>query len=517
MWISVYTDPIACRRRPDFSGPPPSFVTYVRGMNSNELWLAVLGELELSLSKANFTTWFKNTFIASIAGEEIIIGVPNLFTKAWLEKKYHRDILISLQHLTDQRVRVVSYRVETRSTTPLPMAMETEPATNLPETPPEPVPSYGQPASTPISFPQAVAAQETAPPTTQAATPAGRLGEFSINAKYTFTNYIVGKQNELAHAAAQAVSGQPGGVYNPLFIYGGVGLGKTHLVQAVGNEILRRNPGIRVLYVTSERFTTDYINSVRNGQGRDFRSYYRGVDLLLVDDIQFLTGKEGTQEEFFHTFNQLHQNNKQIVITSDRPPKAIPALESRLVSRFECGMMADIGSPDFETRVAILEQKCREKSFSMAREILHHIATSVQNNVRELEGALNKVIAFHHFKNTIPTLDSVRPILSSFSTAATKKTVTAKHLIQTVAEHFDLHIDDLLGKSREKRFAFPRQIIMYLMREEMKSSYPSIGAELGGRDHTTAIHAYDKIMNKVIEDEQLQHDLELIRQRLYTV
>ncbi len=483
-------------------------------MNSNELWLAVLGELELSLSKANFTTWFKNTFIASISGEEIAIGVPNLFTKAWLEKKYHRDILQSLQHLTDQRVRIVSYRVETRAAAPQPLAMDAEPVTALPETPPEPVPSLT--TSTPTTFTQAVT-EPPAPVAASAAAPAGRLGEFSINAKYTFGNYIVGKQNELAHAAAQAVSGQPGGVYNPLFIYGGVGLGKTHLVQAIGNEIVRRTPGIRVLYVTSERFTTDYINSVRNGQGRDFRSYYRGVDLLLVDDIQFLTGKEGTQEEFFHTFNQLHQNNKQIVITSDRPPKAIPALESRLVSRFECGMMADIGSPDFETRVAILEQKCREKSFSMAREILHHVANAVQNNVRELEGALNKVIAFHHFKNTVPTLDSVRPILSSFTTASVKKTITARHLIQTVAEHFDLQIDDLLGKSREKRFAFPRQIIMYLMREEMKSSYPSIGAELGGRDHTTAIHAYDKITNKLAEDDQLQHDMELIRQRLYTV
>lgn len=516
MWISVYTDPIAFRRDPGFLGPPSLIATYVRGMNTNELWLAVLGELELSLSKANFTTWFKNTFIASITADEIAIGVPNLFTKAWLEKKYHRDILQSLQHLTDQRIRIVSYRLETRPVAPQTVSVDTDTSTALPETPPEPVPSYGQ---TPT--PPAVVFSQPVPVEPAAMTPGpvapGRLGEFSINAKYTFGNYIVGKQNELAHAAAQAVSGQPGGVYNPLFIYGGVGLGKTHLVQAVGNEIVRRTPGIRVLYVTSERFTTDYINSVRNGQGRDFRSYYRGVDLLLVDDIQFLTGKEGTQEEFFHTFNQLHQNNKQIVITSDRPPKAIPALESRLVSRFECGMMADIGSPDFETRVAILEQKCREKSFSLAREILHHIANTVQNNVRELEGALNKVIAFHHFKNTIPTMDSVRPILSSFQTMAIKKTVTAKVLIQTVAEHFDLHIEDLLGKSREKRFAFPRQIIMYLMREEMKSSYPSIGAELGGRDHTTAIHAYDKILNKLTEDEQLQHDLELIRQRLYTV
>jgi len=398
------------------------FFDVVRGMNTHELWLAVLGGLELSLSKANFTTWFRNTFIASFGDGDVVIGVPNLFTKAWLEKKYHKDILQSLQTHAQQNVRTITYRVETRQP-PAPVAMvEAEPATVLPETPPEPVPVYepasaspaaghvtviveqerapSQPASAPTNPSSVQNAAAPAPASPPAAPPPGsRLGEFTLNAKYAFGSYVVGKQNELAHAAAQAVASQPGGVYNPLFIYGGVGLGKTHLLQAVGNEILRRAGHTRVLYVTSERFTTDFINAVRTGQGRDFRNYYRSVDLLLVDDIQFLTGKEGTQEEFFHTFNQLHQNNKQLVITADRPPKAIPFLESRLISRFESGMMADIGTPDFETRVAILEAKCREKSFPMARDILHHVATSVQSNIRELEGALNKVIAFHHFKN----------------------------------------------------------------------------------------------------------------------
>lgn len=480
-------------------------------MDTNELWLAVLGELELTLSKANFTTWFKNTFIAGMRDGDIMIGVPNLFTKAWLEKKYHREILQSLQNLTNQKVRAVTYHVETRipgSSGASIVAQARVETSDLPHSAPEPVPTLHSAISTPVS---------ELPPSNSLAMPAQRLGEFTLNSKYSFGNYIVGKQNELAQAAAQAVAAQPGGVYNPLFLYGGVGLGKTHLMQAVGNEILRRSPTIRVLYVTSERFTTDFVNSIRNRQGQDFKAYYRGVDLLLVDDIQFLTGKEGTQEEFFHTFNQLHQNNKQLVISSDRPPKAIAGLEPRLVSRLECGMMADIGSPDFETRVAILELKSREKSFQMAREILHHIATVVQSNVRELEGALNKVVAFHHFKNITPTLETVRPILSSFQPSMSKKTVTARILIQTVAEHYDIQIDDLTGKSREKRFAFPRQIIMYLMREEMKSSYPTIGAELGGRDHTTAMHAYGKITNCVTSDEKLQHDLELIRQRLYTV
>ncbi len=479
-------------------------------MNTQELWLAVLGELELSLSKANFTTWFHNTFIVGINESEVTIGVPNLFTKAWLEKKYHREILQSLQNLTNQRLRSITYRVETRPTAIANLHFEDAITQELPKTLPEPVPTIN--AQNPSNS-EKKAGAETTP---VLLTPPGRLGEFTLNAKYAFSNYIVGKQNELAHAAAQAVASQPGGAYNPLFIYGGVGLGKTHLLQAIGNEILLHNSSARVLYVTSERFMTDFINAIRTGQSPAFKNYYRNVDLLLVDDIQFLTGKEGTQEEFFHTFNQLHQNNRQIVLSSDRPPKAIPALESRLASRFESGMLADIGSPDFETRIAILSLKCREKSFLMGQEILQFIANTVQNNVRELEGALNKVIAFHHFKNMVPTLETVRPILSSFHATSVKRTVTAKQLIQTVAEHYDLRIEDLVGKSREKRFAFPRQIIMYLMREEMKSSYPSIGAEIGGRDHTTAMHAYDKISSCISEDEKLQHDLELIRQRIYT-
>lgn len=459
-------------------------------MNTNELWQVVLGELELTLSKANFTTWFKNTFIVSFEDDAVIIGVPNLFTHAWLEKKYHKQIIQSLQNHTSSRVKNVSYRVDSQPTEPQQITIEEpEPA----EATPQPIYQY-----------------HVQQPTTQQ-----RSGEFSLNTKYIFNSFVVGKQNELAHAAAQAVSNQPGGVYNPLFIYGGVGLGKTHLLQAVGNELLRKNPNTRILYVTCERFTNDFINAVRSGQARDFKNRYRNVDVLLVDDIQFITGKEGTQEEFFHTFNQLYQNNKQIVISSDRPPKAIPALENRLVSRFECGMMADVGSPDFETRVAILETKCKEKSYQVTREILHHIASIVQSNVRELEGALNKIIAFHQFKNLSPTIDTVKPILTSFNPTTTKKNITPRHLIHTVAQYFEIKIEELLGKSREKRLAFPRQIVMYIMREEMKSSYPSIGMELGGRDHTTAMHAYDKISTCLEEDEKLQHDIELIKQRLY--
>ncbi|MBI4713753.1 chromosomal replication initiator protein DnaA [Candidatus Uhrbacteria bacterium] len=461
-------------------------------MNTNELWQAVLGGFELSLSKANFTTWFKQTFISEIRENTVIIGVPNLFTKAWLEKKHTKEILQALQDLTSGSVKQLNYRVEAKSQNPQIVTLFEQ-----------------------VAQPQTQT--NTYQPRTEHEPHEIRTGEFSLNGKYCFTTFIVGKQNELAHAAAQAVCAQPGGVYNPLFIYGGVGLGKTHLLQAVGNEIIRKNQETRILYVTCERFTNDFITALRANRMVEFKNRYRTVDVLLVDDIQFITGKEGIQEEFFHTFNQLYQNNKQIVISSDRPPKAIPSLEDRLISRFESGMMADVGSPDFETRVAILETKCREKAYAIERDILHHIATSIQTNVRELEGALNKIIAFHQFNNVRPTAESVKPILFSFQATNTKKNVTPKQLIITVAGYFDLQLNDLLGQSRQKRLAFPRQIIMYLMREEMKASYPSIGTELGGRDHTTAMHAYEKISNCLETDEKLQHDLELIKQKLYAI
>ena len=480
-------------------------------MNTNELWQAVLGELELSLGRANFTTWFRSTFIISYDGGQLCIGVPNLFTKAWLEKKYHKEIYQSLQTHTGNGVRVICYKVEAKAGAAQQIPERNVEVVVVTETRPQ--------AAEPVIRPVFVSPVVSSTTYQQSSEPVVNkdFGEFSLNRKYTFANFVVGKQNELAHAAAQAVVTQPGGVYNPLFIYGGVGLGKTHLLQAVGNEIIKKNAQAKVLYVTSEKFTNDFINAVRTGHAKEFKNQYRNVDVLLIDDIQFITSKEQTQEEFFNTFNQLYQTNKQIVISSDRPPNAIIGLEPRLQSRLLQGMITDVGTPDFETRVAILDTKCREKSFPLDREILHHMATLVQSNVRELEGALNKVIAFHQFKNQVPTVESVRPILSSFQPNSAKKSITPRQLIQIVAAYFDLQIPDLLGKSREKRLAFPRQITMYLMREEMKSSYPSIGTELGGRDHTTAMHAYDKISGIVTEDEKLQHDLELIKQRLYAL
>lgn len=466
-------------------------------MNTHELWQSVLGELELKLSKASFTTWFRHTFISSFENGEVRVAVPNDFTKTWLEKKYHRDILLSLQNITSNTVRSIHYRVESRLNLPieiLPVGAEETEADQ----------GYLEPDG---PFRRDEINNEGV----------ATAGDLTLNPKYSFTNFVVGKTSELAHAAAVAVAASPGLTYNPLFIYGGVGLGKTHLLQAIGNELLRRNGRVRILYATCERFTNEFIDAVRTGKAKEFKDHYRNVDLLLIDDIQFITSKERTQEEFFHTFNSLHQSNKQIVISSDRPPKAIPGLENRLLSRFESGMMADVGAPDLETRVAILEAKCREKKCELAKEILHHVATTIQSNIRELEGALIKIIAVHQFKNILPTLDSVSEVLLSFRPTAIKKTVSPRQIVQAVAAYYELAIEDLTGKSREKRLALPRQIAMFIMREEMKTSYPAIGAELGGRDHTTAMHAYNKILQNLKRDEKLQRDIELVKQRLLVV
>ncbi|MDD5110282.1 MAG: chromosomal replication initiator protein DnaA [Patescibacteria group bacterium] len=453
-------------------------------MDNQQLWQATLGELELTLSRANFMTWFKNTFITTADGERVIVGVPNTFTKAWFEKKYHAFILRALQKVSENRIREVLYKVETG---PRPVVM----VTSVAETP-----------------------APAAPPTEERAPAA--VSELGLNGRYTFDNFVIGKANELAHAACLAVSNKPGRVYNPLFVYGGVGLGKTHLLQAVGNHLARRGE-CKVLYVSSEKFVNDFIRAISGNLTSRFKSVYRSVDVLLVDDIQFLAGKEGTQEEFFHTFNALHQNNKQIVISSDRPPKAIAALEHRLVSRFEWGMIADIGAPDLETRRAILETKCRERSMALEADIIHYIAANISNNIRELEGALNRIVAYHQLDPSPMTLERVRKFLGSVTADGPRQSLTPRQIISTVTSYYDLRTEDIMGACRKKNLALPRQIIMYLMREETKCSYPAIGAEIGNRDHTTAMHAYLKITRELQVDDKLQQDLNLIRQRLFNM
>ena len=446
-------------------------------MNNDQLWQAVLGEIELNLSKANFTTWFKNTFISSFEDGKIIIGVPNTFTKAWLEKKYHKEILNAIENVSNQKIKEIFYKVEIKK----PGIVESL----LRKTKKEGVEENG----------------------------AITTNRFNLNSRYTFENFVVGKGNELAHAACQAVAANPGKAYNPLFIYGGVGLGKTHLLQAVGHELSKSTD--KILYVTCEKFTNDYIQSVRNGRAKDFKDRYRNTDLLMIDDIQFMAGKDGTQEEFFHTFNELHQTNKQIVITSDRAPKSIPALEKRLLSRFEWGMIADVTQPNIETRVAILETKCRERNYPLDEEILNYIANNVQNNIRELEGALNRLIAYHEFNNSKPTLDTAKTVLNSILSNIQAKSTSPKNIIEAVARFYDVDIKDVIGKGRRKELIRPRQITMFLMRKELNTSYPTIGQELGGRDHTTAMHACNKISKEVEKNERTRQELESIKQFLY--
>ena len=405
-------------------------------MTNYEIWQAVLAEFELNLSKANFTTWFRSTGIAKYEKGVVVVCVPNTFTKSWLEKKYHSDIIKSLERVTNKPVKKAEYRVEN-------IKNIEEQECSLVQ---EPVVST---ASTPVYSDKKKSLGE----------------ELGLSPKYVFNTFVVGKGSELAHAAAQAVVSRPGDAYNPLFIYGGVGLGKTHLLQAIGSGMLEQNEQTKILYVTSENFTNEFVASIKEGRAKEFKERYRKVDLLLIDDIQFIGGKEQTQEEFFHTFNELHQQGKQVVMTSDRPPKAIPALEDRLKSRFEWGMIADVSSPDLETRVAILESKCQEKGFSLEPELIQLVAVTIQSNIRELEGALNKIIALHQLKNIPPSKETVKSVLTSFEAQGLKKSLTPKELTVVVSEFYDVEIEDLTGKSREKRLANPRQIIMFLLRE----------------------------------------------------
>ncbi|MCH7758745.1 chromosomal replication initiator protein DnaA [Patescibacteria group bacterium] len=449
-------------------------------MNEKQIWDIVLSELELSLSKANFQTWFSNTHVVEIKdnGQTVIVGVPTNFSKNWLEKKYHRFILEALQGATDDKVKKVIYSVE-------------------------PVGSEKSDKSTTVDLEKITI--QTIP----------KSNGYGLNPRYTFNNFIVGKGTELAYAACVAVTKQAGKKYNPLFIYGGVGLGKTHLLQAIGHEILEKNSKAKILYTNAEKFTNEFIRSIGNGTMDKFKNIYRGLDVLLIDDIQFMAGKERTQEEFFHTFNSLYQEERQIIITSDRPPKAIPALEDRLISRLEWGLIADISPPDLETRLAILKSKCKEQKCQLSEEILQYLATHVQNNVRELEGALNKLIAYYEFHQTELELSTVKNILTTLDTKSKQGFIQPKQLTETVANFYGIRIIDMISPSRKRELVAPRQIAMYLMREDLGASFPMIGKELGNRDHTTAMHAYDKIKKEIEKGGRVKQEIDLIKQRLY--
>ncbi len=459
-------------------------------MNPQKTWQAVLGELEVTVSKANFTTWLKNTALDGVQGEVARVLVPNAFTREWLQRKYVDEILeVLVKHLPD--CRRLEFKVGSLGT---PAAAS--------------APDHADTSSGPAdaSSTTADSDEETA------GTPfLGQTGGLHRN---SFKNFIVGGSTQLAYAVSTAVAKNPGGTYNPLFLYGGVGLGKTHLMQAIGREVAATTEK-KVLYVTAEKYTNDFISAISQNRTAAFKSRYRKVDVLLIDDIQFLAGKESTQEEFFHTFNALHQDGRQIVMTSDRPPKAIPALEERLRSRLEWGMTADLGMPELETRTAILQAKAKERHYDISLEVLNYIAKSVQQNIRELEGALIRIVAHAELTGTAPTPELAKEILGAVLASRHTRQASCSQIIEAVSRFYDVSIDDLKGPKRQKEIVKPRQMTMFLMREETNLSYPRIGAELGGRDHTTVIHAVGKIARTSEEDEPLRHELSLIKERLY--
>jgi len=465
-------------------------------MNNDQLWKAALGQLELRVSQGNFLTWFKSTKIQQKSGGRVVIETPSAFTYEWLSKKYQKPILETLKDLdgsvssveftvgsvtAQQRSIRRNFRIMARKTA--------KPATATAEKKPEDTP---QPVST----------------------RAQRLAK-TLNSKYVFSTYVVGPSNEIAHAACRAVASKPGEVYNPLFIYGGVGLGKTHLLQAVGNEIINNNPSARVLYVSSEKFINEFVQSIKERKTQVFKQNYRDVDVFIIDDVQFMAGKGKTQEELFHTFNALHGQNIQVILSSDRSPRAIPTLEERLRSRLAGGMIADIKQPDYETRLAIISTKAEKNPNLFDNDSLAYIAKNVQKNVRELEGALNRVIAHCELSNKKANLSYTKKILSGILEQTQQKTIDSKSVLEVVSLYYNMSMDDLCGKSRKKEIVRPRQIAMYLLRKENNVSFPTIGEYFGGRDHTTAMHACEKIDKLLEHDEELLQELNFIRERLY--
>ncbi len=450
-------------------------------MEKKQIWNIVLSELELLISKANFKTWLQGTYILEVKDDDklVVVAVPNSFAKSWLEKKYHKHILRAIREATEDKVESIIYKVE------LSKAKE-EPRTNI------------------IKM-----------PTVKGDDHVNVENGHGLNPRYTFENFVVGEGSELAHAACQAVCSHLGKKYNPLFIYGGVGLGKTHLLQAVGHEVLKKNPKTKLFYTNAEEFTNEFIKAIGSGTMEKFKNFYRHLKIFLIDDIQFMAGKERTQEEFFHTFNALYQEERQIVIASDRPPKEIPALQDRLTSRLTWGLIADISPPELETRIAILKAKCKERRCSLRDEVLSYLAAHIQSNVRELEGALNKLLAYHEFHQTELTLDVVKNILDTLKSKPKTGFIHPKQLIEIVANFYGLKVADMISASRKLEFVVPRQITMYLMREEINTSFPFIGREMGKRDHTTAMHAYDKIRTAIDKDPKIKREIDLIKERLY--
>ncbi|HID88064.1 MAG TPA: chromosomal replication initiator protein DnaA [Anaerolineae bacterium] len=451
------------------------------GIDAKQIWQAALGELQLQMTKATFDTWLKGTHAIAYEDGTFVIGTHNTYAKEWLENRLSTPIRRTLCGLLGRSVEV---RFVVRPNAP----------------PVEPTPLF--PKASPATSPREKRGSSANP---------SALRPMMLNPRYTFETFIVGSSNRMAHAAALAVAENPARQYNPLFIYGGVGLGKTHLLHAVGHIPLRRN--LRVLYIPSEQFTNDLINAIRTQTTEEFRHKYRQVDVLLVDDIQFIAGKESTQEEFFHTFNTLHEADKQIVLTSDRPPRAIATLEERLCSRFQWGLTVDIQPPDLETRIAILRFKSESQPVPVPSEVIEFIAHKIQHNIRELEGALNQVVAHAQWMGHPLTVETATAALRDL--LVRHEPPTLGEILAVVADFYRVDPEQLRGRGRSKGIALPRQVAMYLMRTEAHASLPQIGQELGGRDHTTVLYGCEKIAARQETDEQLRRDLLAIKEALY--
>jgi chromosomal replication initiator protein len=449
------------------------------------LWPAVLGEIELSVSRASYVTWFKNTRLLRQQEDVIVVGVPNIFIKQQLEGKFNNLILNTLEKNGVKPSRV-EYKIHS------------------------PAAAGFKKIQDETAILRANGLQEETRPTSSGLRHSYRQG---LNERYTFENFIVGSGNELAYAACQAIAQIPGKKYNPLFVYGGVGIGKTHLIQAVGNAILVARPKTRVVYISTEQFVQEFIDAVRFKKNTDFAGYYRSADVLILDDIQFIAGKDKTQEEFFHTFNALHQANKQIIISSDKPPKDIPTLEERLQSRFAWGMSIDMQAPDFETRCAIVQAKAQGHGISLSQPVVEYLATNIQTNIRELEGALNQLLAFCEMRGLDPDLGIASGLLGGDKTRP--RHVNAKQIIERTAKHFQVPLEDILGPKRDKDIVVPRQIAMYMLRSELHLSFPKIARELGRKDHTTAIHSVHKITKESSLDADMRAAIAEIKERLY--
>jgi len=447
-------------------------------MTQEQIWQSVLAQIKLNVSSANFATWFANTKISEMSGGVLTVSVPNSFSKEWLEQKYKAEILKILKSV-DSSVKDIEYVITPYKKT---FQNNTVKINNEEQ----------------LGFSELERDEET-----------------NLNPKYNLDKLIVGPFNELAYAAGEAIIENPGEAYNPFFIYGGVGLGKTHLIQGVGNKIKEKYYSKKIRYIPAEKLITDVVNSIRENKVEELKREFQTIDVLIIDDIQFISGKTKTQEEFFHIFNALYQNNKQIILSSDKHPGSIPTLTDRLRSRFEGGMIADVGMPDLETRIAILKQKADEKGINISFEALEFIASNIQKNVRELEGALNKILIMEKINKRPCTLDDIKKQLKNIISVKTKIT-TPEKIIDTIINFYGLQNKELFVSSRKKEYSKPRQLSMYLLKKELKLSYSVIGRKFGGKDHTTVMHACSLVEKEFEENQKFGQEVEMVLQRIYS-